>query len=347
MIPKANALNCPECHKEWAFHENVLTLSDKPSYWNLLSKEEMQELLAQVRSAGWAKAIQGSRSPKVRDQYTFTECPTRADGTFYLSLTKDSMVLDIGSGWGNFAFAVSPRVKGFVAADISREPLQFIALRAEQDIRGNILPVQINPMDYGSLPFADGTFDAVILNGSLEWIGSSSKKGDPLKIQQKALREVARVLKKKGQIFIGIENRFGLKYFFGYPDDHLLHYDPKGLAYTTLMPRYFANKLTSKKLGVPYRTYTHSLGGYQRMLKKAGFRDISFYWPDPDYRAVTSRIVPLGSEDARISTDRLIDYHMKALTKENRFLKLFFSVIRRLKLENRLCNSYQIIGEKK
>jgi len=282
-----------------SIEDGIYKFSTNPSYWNLLTQDESQEFLKDVNEHGWKKAILQSTLSKVRNLYNFTECIPRADSSFYLNLTRDSVVLDAGSGWGNYSFAISPRVKHVVAADSSFESLRFVNYRVQQDKIENISPVFIDPLDYAKLPFIDGIFDAAIFNGVLEWVGSFLKSGDPLKIQQKCLKEVNRILKNEGQIFIAIENRFGLNYFEGKPDDHTKYYRPEGLKYTTLLPRFISNWISKKHLGVPYRTYTHSLWGIKRMLRKAGFKNIKAYWPDPDYRSVYMAIYPINANEIK------------------------------------------------
>jgi hypothetical protein len=108
-------------------------------------------------------------------------------------------------------------------------------------------------------------------------------------LQLEFLREVRRILRQEGQIYIGIENRLGFYYFLGQPEDHT------GVEYAALLPRPLANAWVRYKNGTPYRTYTYSRAGYQKLLREAGFKSISFYAPVPDYRAF-NEIVPLDSE---------------------------------------------------
>ncbi|PIS30445.1 hypothetical protein COT42_03075 [Candidatus Saganbacteria bacterium CG08_land_8_20_14_0_20_45_16] len=312
----------------------VLKYSLSPSYWSLLSQDVMKSFLAEVKTKGWQKAISTSSNPKIKALYLFTDSPSRADGTFYLSLNDQSRVLDLGSGWGSYTFALSPRVKEVVAADANLESLEFIALRARQDNCCNISAVQIEPLDFAKLPFVDGIFDAVIMNGVLEWVGSHLKKGDPLKIQQNCLKEVSRVLKPGGKIWLGTENRFGLRYFLGAPDDHLKYYSEQGIAYTTLVPRFIASLITKKKLGQPYRTYTHSLAGLKRLLGKAGFSNLEFYYPDPDYRSVSPKIFPIISSEVSANITKRQPVWFKVITfpiKRFVFCDSFFVAARREK----------------
>lgn len=309
--------------------------SGNESYWHIIPKEETDQLLKEVLEKGWKKAIICSKSQNVRDLYLWTDCVSRADSTYYLPLSQNSYVLDLGSGWGSYTFALSPRVTSVIAADSCKESLEFIGLRAKQDGINNILPVHIEPLDKGSLPFKSGIFDSVIMNGVLEWVGSYLSKGSPLGMQVDCLREVFRTLKPGGALLIGIENRFGLQYFYGAPDDHLLHYSrDKKIAYTTILPRFIASLICRMKLGISYRTYTHSLLGLKRMLNKTGFRSIEFYFPVDGYRAITTKILPSDCMEAR------------SIIRERIKGNIFRRTVEIFKLEKYICDSYFVIARK-
>ncbi len=302
---------CQNCRKAFSFSEGVLDLSGGESYWDMVPKEHMEDLLAKIPELGWQKAIQSSQFPEIRDNYLWADAPSRTDGSYYLPLTKESTVLDLGSGWGSYTFPLSMRTKLVVAADSCDGSLRLISLRAGQDGINNIIPVHIRPIDLGPLPFRSGTFDCVIMNGVLEWVGSYAKKGDPKAFQERALKEAFRILRPGGRLFIGIENRFGYSYFLGAPDDHLNHYSKgKKVSYTTLMPRFMANIISKRKLGVPYRTYTHSICGLGRMIKKAGFSGAEYYYPEKGYRALSTKIIPFKSSDISSSMTKRYGKHL-------------------------------------
>jgi len=305
------------------------------SYWDIIPKKIMMEFLTEAEKNGWEKAIKESREQRIRELYLWTNNPSRSDITYYLPITDKSSVLDLGSGWGSYAFPLSKRVKSVVAADSCLESLKFINLRSTQDNIHNIIPVHMDPLDNGKLPFKSEMFDAVIMNGVLEWVGSYSKKGDPRKIQQNCLREAYRVLKRGGKLVIGMENRFGFKYFAGAPDDHLIYYSrDKKVAYTSILPRIIANIVTKMRLGVSYRTYTHSMNGHMKMLRRSGFGKIDFYYPEDGYRAVNTRIIPIPSASA--------DRAMMKRYGNNSVFRFLGAIMGK----HYFCDSFFIIGER-
>jgi ubiquinone/menaquinone biosynthesis C-methylase UbiE len=335
LLPSSGSYVCKACSKEYKVQAMVAMLGSSGSYWEIIPQNQMTAFLDEVKRLGWKDAINYSSDQKIREQYLWTECPSRADGTYYLPISSKSTVLDLGSGWGSYTFPLSKRAGTVVSADSCLESLKFISLRAAQDNIENILAAHIDPLDFGKLPFGDGQFDCVIMNGVLEWVGSFLKKGDPKHIQERCLKEVNRVLKPGGTLFIGMENRFGFKYLLGAPDDHLLYYSPdKKIAYTSLFPRFIANIVTKTQLGISYRTYTHSISGHTRMLKQAGFRKLDFYYPENGYRSVNTNIIPIPSPSAdRAMTER---YGNNAV----------FKLLGAIKGKHYFCDSFFIIGEK-
>src|SRR5207245_4755948 len=105
------------------------------------------------------------------------------------------------------------------------------------------------------------------------------------------LRTCKSMLKPDGSLFIGIENRLGLNYLVGSPDH-------SGYPFTSLLPRFVAAGLvricdrllrpsvTAKRstlAGGRYLTWTYTIPGYIRLLRRAGFQHVEVYWCYPSY----------------------------------------------------------------
>lgn len=113
------------------------------------------------------------------------------------------------------------------------------------------------------------------MSGVLAYV-AETVPGDPRTVQLEFLREVSRMMKPEGVLYIGGENRFGWPYLWG-KRDHC------HLRWTSLMPRWMANAYSRGRTGGGYRTPTYSSGGYGRLLKEAGFPKVEFYWPHQDH----------------------------------------------------------------
>jgi SAM-dependent methyltransferase len=169
------------------------------------------------------------------------------------------------------------------------------------------------------LPFSDCSFDLVILNGVLEWLGTSELDLAPNLVQEKCLKEIFRVLKPGGSLYIGVENRFAFFYFFGVKDPH------SRTPFTTIMPRPIANLICLCLKRKPYRTYIYSLSGYRMILGKAGFKTADFYFPVPSYLHIRY-LVPLKE-------DKIFDFWFGNLMNANllftpRLLRVVFNLVK-------------------
>src|ERR1019366_6661450 len=98
-----------------------------------------------------------------------------------------------------------------------------------------------------ALPLADKSFDLVVCNGVLEWVGEWDLQGDPRSAQLRFLRSICRLLKDDGGLVIGIEIRIGYDNFLG-------RLDRSGLPYTGLVPRRLASFLLRHNSSSHHRT---------------------------------------------------------------------------------------------
>jgi ubiquinone/menaquinone biosynthesis C-methylase UbiE len=201
----------------------------------------------------------------------------RGTGRFTISVlaSPKGRVLDAGCGWGGLSFWLAKEFTEVYALDSQLDGLQFIDIRSAEDGVENIFPVQGNLL---SLPFSDRFFDLVLLNGVLEWVGTFSEKHSAPRLQEMALREMARVLHPQGVLYIAIENRFGLQYFMGYREEHT------GLRYISLLPRRLAKAYHKYRRGEEFRALTHSRRGLTKMLRKSGFSNSKWFFVFPSYR---------------------------------------------------------------
>jgi SAM-dependent methyltransferase len=260
--------------------QQIEEAEDKPFFWSYISREEMQRLVVMGREKGVEEPIEEILGPRpAAGYYRALLDEDRGDFSFLWDVPPDAKVLDFGSGWGTTALALARRFSGLLALDATRENLEFARLRAREAGRENILFVHVEPLERFQFPCAPGTVDAVVLIGILEWVGESSRKGTPQDLQVRFLREIHKVLKRGGSIYLAIENRFGAPYWLGRPDPHA------HVPFFSVLPRWAANVLSLLVRGRPYRTYTHSYGKLRKLLKEAGFADFQFYLSLPDYRS--------------------------------------------------------------
>lgn len=284
----------------------------KDYYFNPVPRDAMAALTQQAKHVPWWRTIRGflghvRYNPDWLDNLV-------ADGRYawklLLDLEPNAQVLDLGCGLGNLAKNLAPHVGRVFAMDLTIERLRFARERFAR-FNSNDDIVLLAGGDGKYLPFPDKSLDLVVVSGVLEWVADDGQYGksrdaklakairmslsifgdrNPRAIQRRFLQEIRRVLKPTGQLFIAIENRLNLEYFYRRADHH------SGLRFASLLPRFVANLYSIVAARRPYRTYTHSLSGYRRLLKSAGFPHAQFFGLSPGYSHL-SEIRPLVTEE--------------------------------------------------
>ena len=197
----------------------------------------------------------------------------------------NGVVLDVGAGWGQLSRPLA-RGRPVVALEPVAERLAFIRAAARQDgVADNIAYVEA---DYLDLEF-ETRFSAICAIGVLEWVGAFQSHTDPQERQRQFLRKARTELAPDGHLIVGIENRLGLKYLLGCPDDHL------GVAGIACLPAALARARWQASQGHALSSFTYSQSELRALLLEAGFQKIEFFGAFPDYKLPTA-IVPLDPQ---------------------------------------------------
>lgn len=322
---------CFGCRKKYPIDDGIPVFISAQPYYGEIERERMRMLLQDAKTHGYKAAMRDFLNDEF--VYTYVADEHRAKWMELLPLDHSSTILDVGCGWGTNTIPISRAVQRAVAVDATYERVKFVDIRATQTDARNVVPAVASAIQ---LPFSSAQFDAVAFNGVLEWLGASDFTIDPQQCQMKALRQAFRVLKPGGKVYVGIENRYSLRYFLGDPDDHSF------IRFTSLMPRVLANWYCRLRTEDRYFTYTHSLRIYQRMLAEAGFQDVKPYYPWPTYRN-PEEIVPL-SRDALMS---LIRNKLRAAQSFRQSLYLaLLRGITAVEGAGRACHSFCFVAQK-
>ncbi len=190
--------------------------------------------------------------------------PFRANVIDWIPLKKTDKVLEIGSGCGAITGALAKKAGSVTCIDLSKRRSLVNAYRNQDKdnitiMVGNFQDIEPNlPCDY----------DYVFLIGVFEYgqsyIGGNTPYEDFMKICNRHRKE-------KGRMVIAIENKFGLKYWAGCREDHV--------------GDFFAG-LQGYPNGGAARTFTKK--GLEKILKRVGIDEYSFYYPYPDYKFATA-----------------------------------------------------------
>ena len=325
-------LRCINCNTAYTLKDGIPSFSRKEDYYyGEIPKPDMHRLIKATETVGWDKAFNDLCLTLSDDDYVsflahYAMDEKRAAWKFLLEIPQNGRVLDLGCGWGNISFSLARNFKEVVAMDLAIERVQILRQRAGQLNINNIIVANGGDTEY--LPFVDKAFDAVTLNGVLEWV-PRSMPDNPRRVQLHLLNEIARILKKDGQIYVGIENRIGYRYFLGKPEEH------SGLKYASLIPRFMADIYSKRMKKRPFRTYTYTIGGYRQLLRDSGFAKAKFFLPYPDYREF-SMLVDLSNK-------RMFKSAFMPLSKKGKLAQSIFSRVNLLKF---IAPSFGIIGSK-
>lgn len=167
-------------------------------------------------------------------------------------------ILEIGSGCGAMTGLLSRKAKSVTCVELSKKRSLINAYRNKDC--GNVTIMVGNFEDI----HLKQKFDYVTLIGVWEYSGLYIKGGNPYKAM---IEKLKRVLKPQGKIIIAIENKMGLKYWNGAPEDHT------GKLYSGI----------NDYIGVK-NIRTFSKQEITEILNQTGFEKIDFYYPMPDYK---------------------------------------------------------------
>ena len=287
-------LMCRGCGSTYVLRDGIPMLcSHEDFYYGEVGRPEMREILKDTRQSGWRAAMWHHSLRSESDYFLkYVTSPSRAMSKFLLSDFGEADVLDYGCGLGALTTSLASSFRSVIGLDLTYERAAFTELRAQQDGLENVSVLCAGDLEH--IPLQQGSVDVVILNGILEWY-PEWRGGDPHQQQVRLLREIHRILRPTGQLFIGIENRAALRYFLGYPEDHTR------LRFASLLPRLVADFYSKAVRKKPFRNYTYTRRGYSRLLQKAGFGKAKFYGILPNYREI-ERIVDFSAPSVRAAS---------------------------------------------
>ena len=206
--------------------------------------------------------------------------------SFFEQLITNSsgLALDIGSGWGQTSRPLADKGWQVASLEPGLERLAFTKASATQDGVGS--NISYLNTDYLETEFQI-KFDLCLSIGVFEWVGAFQSESDPLTRQRQFLKKVKNELSTTGSLVIGIENRLGLKYLLGCPDDHI------GIPGIAFLPAELASRRWREEQGGQLQSFTYTDVELRALLEEAGFSSIEFFAALPDYK-LPQEIIPLA-----------------------------------------------------
>lgn len=232
--------------------------------------------------------------------------PIRKNILNWYPFKKDSSVLEIGAGMGAITGVLCEKCKEVVSVELSKNRASSIAVRNEDKENLEIIVGNLNDID-----FKGKKFDYITLIGVFEYAALYTNTDNPY---NDFLQNIKKLLKEDGKLLIAIENKFGMKYFAGAPEDHTnIPYD--GITgYTT-----------------DSKVRTFGKQELKDILYKNNFKNTKFYYPLPDYKLPSlifsdeylptedtiEKYIPYYYENSQIEFDEIKAY--KEIIKNNMF----------------------------
>lgn len=242
---------------------------------NETDMRSIRRALERSRDVGWRAAVDEAYTPGTSGHRYITEAG-RAGYVDLLAVDAESSVLEIGCSMGQHTEALAARCRMVCGIDVVPEQAAFARERCVQQGFTNVLTACGG--DDGRLPYADGQFDAVVLNLVLEWCGNRSPEGHEV-IQRRLLAEISRVMKPGGRLFLSTKNRFALEMLLGGRDEHT-HMIRGGSA----LPRWMVRSLMRMRGLGETSGWLHSYSRLRAMVLDAGFGRVDSYWAAPEMR---------------------------------------------------------------
>ena len=175
-------------------------------------------------------------------------------------ISKNDSCLEIGSECGAVSSAILKYSDNLDCVEISKSQSEINYEHNKEHASLNVFVGNIKHIS----PQLHKKYDKIFLIGVLAKASKYCPNSDDP--YQELLLEVKNLLKKDGQVFIAIENKYGMKYFNGAKEDYT------GNAFESI-EGYRTNDVR-----------TFSSVQLRNMLKDAGYKNIYFYYPLPDYK---------------------------------------------------------------
>jgi SAM-dependent methyltransferase len=310
--------------EKYILHDKIFIHPDRQHFEYSDGDEQEEYLLEVITASNDLSTGSEELSSKIRDWNS--QChlsPKRANLLRPLAQhMKNSDVLEIGSGCGAISRYLGELGCNLVALEGSPRRATITAERC-RDLPG--VNVVCDNFEHFSI---NHTFDIIILIGVLEYSPLFIEGGNPV---QSMLKKCKQILKPGGKIIIAIENKLGLKYFAGAPEDHTGH------------PFFGIENHYSDKTAITF--------GKQEiigLLKESGFSENSFLYPFPDYKLPSMLVSEAGFRNP--------DFNVASLLLENfqYVQQLFYSdtfncslaahELAKNELLEDLSNSFLVIG---
>ncbi len=284
-----------------------------------VNEQRMLEILQQTKDVSTQSEELKQNIDSWVSEYHFSQ--SRHNLLRGLDLENFENVLELGAGCGAITRQLGERCGQITAVDGSFQRLAVAAERCRGLSNVSFYCENIENIE------APAQFDLITMIGTLEYSPLFIQGADPV---QTCLSQMAQNLTEDGVLLIAIENQLGLKYFNGCGEDHL------GELFFGINDLYHK---TATTFGY------HELK--QRILK-AGFANVEFLFPFPDYKLPQLIVREAALEEESLRLGSIIgqfpgrDYQGRAA--RNFSERLCWLTLARNRLIPHFANSFLIVA---
>lgn len=232
---------------DYCLNNNIVASNEETKLFELVKKHDKNVIEEALRESNdW--------------NILYNLAPQRGNVLVPCAISKDDTCLEVGAECGALSSCILRYTKNLDCIELSKTKSE---INYERNISHENLNIFVGNFQHISPKLAK-KYDKIFFVGSFALA--------PLYMPESAnpfinmLLEAKKLLKKDGEIFIAIENKYGMKYFNGAKEDHT------GKAFESI------EGYQSKD----YKTFSNVQ--LRNMLKEVGLTDICFYYPLPDYK---------------------------------------------------------------
>lgn len=178
----------------------------------------------------------------------------------WIPFEHNMCVLEVGAGCGAITGVIANKVKKVTCVELSKKRS---LINANRNKKHDNIEIKVGNFKEIELILTE-KYDYITLIGVLEYAKLYISSHNPY---VEFLELLSTHLKETGKIIIAIENRLGLKYWAGCQEDH--------------MDKYYVG-IEGYSEGDEVKTFSKM--ELERIIRKAGYDKVSFYYPYPDYK---------------------------------------------------------------
>jgi SAM-dependent methyltransferase len=262
----------------------------------------------------------------IRDWTSFYHLtPRRADLLRPLQHLISGDVLEVGGGCGAITRYLGETSRSVIAVEGSLRRARIMAARCQ-----GLSNVTIHCDNFEDFPFEDRRFDAVLCIGVIEYANKFFRAPNGF---DRMLARMRDLLSPNGVLLIAIENRLGLKYFAGAPEDHT-NQPYEGI----------------EDLYQPDSVLTLGRGEWLRRLDQQGLEPAHWFYPWPDYKTPELIVSEAAFQEPSLDLAKWIRRHAHGRQDDpgaHRFAEtLAWPVLVRNGLARELANSFLLVARR-